>query len=67
MHSSTLKLVLYVRLSATCFGQPCGHVQEYKIQSLDACKVQNGIMKVSERMQRCNHSHTNQQFKSTYT
>jgi len=41
MHTSPLKLVLYVQLSATCFGQPCGHVQGYKMKSLDAFKVQN--------------------------
>jgi len=65
MHSSTLKLALYVKLSATCFGQPCGHAQGYKMQSSDAFKVQNGSVKVSEPMQKCNHNHTNRQFKST--
>jgi hypothetical protein len=65
MRSSTLKLVLYVQLSAICFGQPRGHVQGYKMQSSDAFKLQNGSMKVSEPVRRCNHNNTNRQFKST--
>jgi hypothetical protein len=41
------KISLYIQRTPTCFGQPCGHVQGYKIQSLGTLKVYNGIIKLS--------------------
>jgi hypothetical protein len=35
------KISLYTQWTPTCFGQPCGHLQGYKIQSLDTIKVYN--------------------------
>ena len=59
------KINFIVQLSATCFGQTCGYVQGYKMQSLDAFKIENGSIKLPEPVQRYNHSHKNKQFKST--
>jgi hypothetical protein len=39
MHTSVLKLVYISTVNSTCFGQPCGHHQGYKIKTLGTFKI----------------------------
>jgi hypothetical protein len=41
-----LKLVLYIKLTATCFGQASDHPQGHRTRRLDALKVYNKITKI---------------------
>jgi hypothetical protein len=49
------KISFLTQRTPTCFGQPCGHVQGCKIQSLGTLKLclYNGITKLSQPVQRC--------------
>ena len=54
-----VKISLYILRTPTRFGQPCGHVQGYKIQRLDTFKISNGIIKLLQPIQRCYYNHMN--------
>jgi hypothetical protein len=45
MNTIILKLILFIQWAGTCFGQPCGHLQAYKIQRLDCvCKTNFSVL-----------------------